>query len=83
MRYRRAIAGKELVAIPDKQRFRWLAGVVVATAIAVAAVIYYRVEGDSPVATQITEDFRAPTAAPLVEPDRPDLLGEPRIDDEP
>lgn len=30
---------------------------------------------------EVTSDFRMPTANPILEEDRPDLIGEPRIDE--
>ena len=58
-----------------------LIAAVVALAAAGFAVVNAVNEGGD--LRQPNEDLRAPVANPPVEPDRPDLYEEPRIDDEP
>lgn len=60
-------------------RERWLALLI---ALVVVAIAIYGYLADSPPADIAETELRMPTGKPLLEPDRPDLIGEPGIEND-
>ena len=62
-------------------QFRLVLVLVAVAALGVAAFKYFDHLAQDPAQEPVPPDYRLPVANPPVEPDRPDLLEEPRIDE--
>jgi len=65
------------VANPNRERI-----LALLIALVVVAVAIYGYLADAPPADIAETDYRMPTGKPLLEPDRPDLIGDPGIENE-
>jgi hypothetical protein len=66
---------------PPNRRRRWVWIATIAVGLLVATYLLVPMAGTDTPTVEFDSEFRAPVANPVLEPDRPDLIEEPRIDE--